>query len=253
MRKLLYLSFIFLIFACRENTATDEASVVAEGGDMVTRSMTGDSYVYPVIDWSAYRTNAEKVAACEMPDSILSGISTERLVEACMNYPMLFDAYAFDSPLQGLRIVASRFNGFRELMSRNDNCKFVFKYLKDNDVRNINFTSLTSVEEGDLMLRYSLCEYFLSFEEVLKNANPELAQEIVTFAREVLNGKESAIEHHALLGLSSSTYLLASTLAGGKTQTRAAGTTTLAKFLEDGVLTNMASYQEVKNACRAME
>ena len=253
MRKLLYLSFIFLLFACKENTATDEASVVAEGGDMVTRSVTGDSYVYPVIDWRAYKTHAEKVAACEMPDSVLSKISTEKLVEACMNYPMLFDAYAFDSPLQGLRIVASRFNGFRELMGRSDNCKFVFKYLKVHDVRNVNFTSLTSVEEGDLMLCYSLCEYFLSFEEVLRNADSDLAQEIVTFAREVLNGKESAIEHHALLGLSSSAYLLASTLVGNRAQTRAAGTTTLGKFLEDGVLTNMNNYQEVKNACLALE
>lgn len=251
MRIIILLPLIFIICACGEVNEKSSAEIAPAMETTATKAAKGDSYSYPYVDWSTFKTHSEKVAACEIPNSVLKDISTEGLVETCMNYPFLFDAYAFDSPVKGLRTVASRSNGFKELLRRNDNCEYVFKYLLDNDVRNVNYSSLTGAEEGGLLLRYYLCEYLLSFEEVLENADAELMKDIAIFAEEVMRDKESDVSHHALIGLSSSAYLSVVALTKNKPVTKAMDAT-LEKFFNDGLLMNIEEYNSIKQSLKAL-
>lgn len=248
MKKLPFVLCALLLIGCTEvNLTTEEMN--SSQSRAVSRSIGTPSFEFPNIQWETFDTHDQKLAACEIPDSILPNIPTEELVEICMNYPLIFDAYAFNSPLQGIKKVISRFNGFQELMRRSDNCFYIFKYLKENDIRKINFKSLAKIEEGRLLLLYSLCEYILSLDSVLKNAAEDFKKEVALFAHDILENKESNSQHHALLGLASSTYLWATSIPNNKVQTRNANPI-MDKFLETGVILNQEEYLEIKKQCQ---
>jgi hypothetical protein len=244
MKKSLFILCTLALSGCAERTSILEEKEILHS-EKVSRSTEVISFDFPDIQWAALDTHEQKVAACEIPDSILSDIPTEELVGICMKYPLILDAYAFNSPLLGIKKVLFRFNGFKELMKRADNCFYIFKYLKENDVRDVNFASLTYVEEGRGLLVYSLGEYMLSFENILKNADGNLKKEIISFAYDILSNKESDSKHYALNGLASSLHLWASALSNDKMQARNTDAI-IDNFLETGVILSQEEYLKIK-------
>ncbi len=248
MKKLLFTLCTLMLIGCAEISSTLEEKEILQS-EVVSRGTETPSFEFPDIQWATFDTHEQKLAACEIPDSILSGISTEELVKICMKYPLIFDAYAFNSPLVGIKKVCSRFNGFKELMKRTDNCFYIFKYLKERDIRNVDFAALSPIEEGRYLLLYSLCEYLLSFENTLKNADGNLKKEIALFAYDTLENKESKSRHYALNGLASSLHLWASVLSNDKVQTRSINTL-VNTFLETGTILSQEEYLEIKRQCQ---
>lgn len=245
--------FIIVLSICFLNSCTDMEPIGNENslaeGKGTTRSVNAPSFEFPEINWAAYDTHAQKVAACQIPDSILSNIPTAELVGICMEYPLLFDAYAFNTPLQGIKVVASRFNGLQELMTREDNFECILAYLKGKDVRTLNFATLSLAEEGRLLLSYSLCEYLLSFAEVIRHAPTSAKEEAAQYAQAVLTDKESDNRHFSMNDLTSSLYLWASTVSDAKVQTRGSTESPLDKFLRTGEITSMEEYATIKQQC----
>lgn len=254
MNKGLLLFLLFgtlLITGCTE-TVMNENQATTVLAEISSRTIKDASFEFPTIQWEMYETHEQKLAACQIPDSILSDIPTDELVKICMNYPLILDAYAFNSPAEGLKKVISRFNGFQELMSRSDNCYYVFKYLKDNDIREINFAQMTDVETGRFTLLYSLAEYLLSSEDVIRNITESMKVEIITFISNILEYKEANNQHYALSGLASSVYLWLSTLNIGNVQSRSANET-VSRFMETDIIPNMESYREIKKQCQTLK
>lgn len=83
-----------------------------------------DAYVFPIrpgmAEWAKFKTHAEMIAACQIPDHILKNISTPGLVETYLNYPLIGDMLVYNSYLQGLEQIISSFNGLQELLKRDD-------------------------------------------------------------------------------------------------------------------------------------
>lgn len=80
-----------------------------------TRSITTNrTFEFPPIQWDAFDTYQQKVDACQIPDSLLPLLPTAELVQICMEYPLLMDAYAFDTLVKGMKEVINRFNGLKE-------------------------------------------------------------------------------------------------------------------------------------------
>ncbi len=81
-----------------------------------------DAYEFPLQpgmpEWKDLKSHAEMLAVCQIPDELLANMSTEGLVKTCLNYPMAYDAFAYDSLRQGLKAVISNFNGLGELLTR---------------------------------------------------------------------------------------------------------------------------------------
>ncbi|MDE5711748.1 MAG: hypothetical protein K2I27_11715, partial [Bacteroides sp.] len=154
-------------------------------------------------------------------------------------------------PLKGLKVVASRFNGFQELMKRKDNCLRIFNYLMDKDIRSIDFTGLSLEEEGRIVLNHMLCEYLLSFDDILTNATNEIKNEIAQYAYNVMENKENRKLHFALGDLSSTTYLCVKALNGNPVQTRTAHSES-DDFLDTGMFQDREQYQEMKRYCQTL-
>ena len=64
--------------------------------------------------------HAEKVDLCQIPEDILSLMTTEALAETVLSYPLLLDMYVWDSTTTGYKVIAATFNGLAELERRPD-------------------------------------------------------------------------------------------------------------------------------------
>ena len=78
-------------------------------------------YTYPVTpespEW-ATMTEAEKIAACQIPEDILDRLSPNALKTTMLNYPLLADAAAADDPQAAIKKAMESSNGIAELATR---------------------------------------------------------------------------------------------------------------------------------------
>ena len=186
-------------------------------------------------EWEAFETHHEMIEAIQIPDAILSALTTKELVEICLNYPLSFDFYAYNNLQEGLRRnVAVHFNGVQELFRRQDNAQCLLEVLKGDDL--LNMQALENVSSpsqiGKSIVRNSLTEVLLSHESVLANAGTEQQKEIAAVAMKNLLIKERNPQAYSHYGLEASAYLLGSTLKKGNS--KVALSPGLEKFLAGG-------------------
>ena len=117
-KKLLAVAITTLMLtgACQSDYVDIPSSDPTSDTKAISRS-TG--FTFPD-GWQYLETNDERWAALQIPEDMLSTMSTEDLVEACMNYPLSLDCFAYNDVQHGLSNVISRFNGFAELKKRED-------------------------------------------------------------------------------------------------------------------------------------
>ncbi len=102
-------------------------------------------------EWYSFSDVNERKAALAIPNDCLNGIRTSELLELCLDYPYLMDFFAYNSSEKGLNALMSDFNGFKELLNREDlmpclieSIKGVNKTLTDsrNDIEDIGSYTL---------------------------------------------------------------------------------------------------------------
>ena len=79
-----------------------------------SQTFSFDSVTKPEI-WKTFQTLEEMQSACQIPDDVLSNLSTEELVQICMDYPLFGNFSAYNDELVGIKKVMDGFNGFTEL------------------------------------------------------------------------------------------------------------------------------------------
>ncbi|MFY1637666.1 hypothetical protein ACN27F_31075 [Solwaraspora sp. WMMB335] len=84
--------------------------------------------------WRAFGSHQEMVDAVQMPPALAQRLRTTQLVDAVLAYPLLPDALAFNSVQQGLDVVARRFSGLGELLTRPDAGQVLLQRYRDLDV-----------------------------------------------------------------------------------------------------------------------
>lgn len=92
-----------------------------------------DAYDYPVKpgmpSWSLLDTSHEMDSVLQIPDNVLNNISTEGLIETSLNYPRFGDLYFLDDYQLAFEILTEHFNGFQELLKRDDAAeKLIYRY-----------------------------------------------------------------------------------------------------------------------------
>jgi hypothetical protein len=102
-----------------------------------------DYTVTPGMDeWKSYITPEQKQAASYVPEDVLKNMTTNALVETVLNYPLLVDIYAFNTPYIGYQAVSSNFYGLTELASRSDAINTLQNYSKEyySDINAVDIT-----------------------------------------------------------------------------------------------------------------
>lgn len=62
----------------------------------------------------------QRVERLQLSDNLLGSMRTEDLIEVCLEYPFTLDLFAFNDFQTGFKALYNNFNGFRELLSRDD-------------------------------------------------------------------------------------------------------------------------------------
>ena len=71
-------------------------------------------------EWNNLEGHQERINTCQIPEEILTSLSTEDLTKICLQYPFLLDFYLYNSYELGLDALFRQFNGIRELFTRED-------------------------------------------------------------------------------------------------------------------------------------
>lgn len=83
-----------------------------------------DAYDYPIKpgspEWAQLTSSQQMDSVLQIPDDILFSISTEGLVETCLSYPRFGDLYFAEDYQWAFEVLTDHFNGFSELLSRDD-------------------------------------------------------------------------------------------------------------------------------------
>lgn len=132
IKKTLFTCFFILsfLFACHDSDQPEPDS--GNWMDIRLASMNmprpADAYDYPYVpgtpEWEKLNTGEERQKACLLPDAILPGQSTQGLIQAIWEYPLLLDFFIFSSSTGLQKVFATGFipqsNMYKELLTRKD-------------------------------------------------------------------------------------------------------------------------------------
>jgi hypothetical protein len=153
-------------------------------------------YNYPLRpgmpQWRNLRSQAQKLAALQVPDSVLGRMSTEALINTCLDYPFLFLYTAYSDSLGGMAHVIAGFNGLQELIRRKDAGLQLLKTYQAYDPLGYG-ANWTLVEKGDFVIRLTVLELLLSHDSILTQLNSdgrlELLAQVVQKAKTRANDR----------------------------------------------------------------
>ena len=80
-------------------------------------------YTYPLKagtdEWRNLNVQ-QRVERLQLSDNLLGSMRTEDLIEVCLEYPFVINLFAYNDFQTGFKALYNDFNGFRELLSRDD-------------------------------------------------------------------------------------------------------------------------------------
>jgi len=168
-------------------------------------------YDYPVKpgtkEWEAFTSRDQKQEACQIPQSILSSMSTPDLLETCLSYPLYGDIMAYDRVQEGFDYVESGFNGLQELLKRNDvGAALIEKYeMMDPDAID---STWTSVKKGNYSLKFFFIEILLAQDEVINNLSKNERIQLLRESQKKLAAKQKKPEVYGCMGLKNNVLLM---------------------------------------------
>jgi hypothetical protein len=143
-----------------------------------------EKWFYPIKpgtkEWMELESNKEKVEVCQIPENILQKISTNDLMTLCLQYPLLYDVFAFNNLNDGLKKLFSDFNGIREF-SKNENAinRLQEQYL--SEIRNFTekLNKGSDLEIGYSIINISILEVLLSYSDFHIGTSKESQKKIL--------------------------------------------------------------------------
>lgn len=103
-----------------------------------------NSFDYPVTpaddEWNDLESHEKMVEVCNMPDELLTILSTDELVNLMLDYPLLGDLLLYDDISAGFYTLAQNSNILRELLKREDGARSLleayceFKIIEDTEL-----------------------------------------------------------------------------------------------------------------------
>lgn len=111
-----------------------------------------DSYIFPDFTSEKYSElyYLDKIELCQIPENLLKEMSTEALIETCLNYPFFADMIFRDSAYSGFQDTLKNFNGLQELINCKDVGEKIYEFYK-----NINLDEVIKLEDMfTIRLRY---------------------------------------------------------------------------------------------------
>ena len=142
MKKYLHLLIVCsLLVSCHQEQEIEQECCTCESleffdvyafqdlADLPTKPGIWDYPIKPDMEeWKQFQSREEKVSGCQIPEELLSSLSTEDLTNICLRYPLLSDVFVFNDLNYPANRLYNESNGIRELFKRKDASIELLKY-----------------------------------------------------------------------------------------------------------------------------
>jgi len=112
---------LYLILGCTKHEIEDDYYKSNAQVDYTPWAVE-DAYIYPELGHEPpYDSYENRMAAYQIPEDVLIKITTEGLLESCLNYPYMMDLHiTYEDYQSSFEYIIHTFNGYRELFKRPD-------------------------------------------------------------------------------------------------------------------------------------
>lgn len=114
----------FLFVVCLFLLHSTAPRQITESGAMNSAYTIDTPYVFPITpadpEWRDFNAKREMDNACQIPEQILTKLTTRALLETVLSQPFVSDYVCFNTYEDAAKNFYNTFNGFRELLSRED-------------------------------------------------------------------------------------------------------------------------------------
>ena len=89
-------------------------------------------------EWKELKTHNEMLEVLQLPPNVIKSISTNSLIQTCLDYPLFSDLWAYDNIKEGFEQLRKDFNGFNELLNRKGVFEELLSFYEKLDPNAIN-------------------------------------------------------------------------------------------------------------------
>lgn len=121
-------------------------------------------------EWKTLNSHDEMVAACQIADDEIQEMTTDMLVSAYLNYPLLGDMYAYNSIETGFAALRKQCNVLDELLTREDVGEVLLKRYENIKLCDLDSSNRVSYNE---FIAPSALEILAAQPEIVNNTDDE--------------------------------------------------------------------------------
>ena len=121
-------------------------------------------------EWKTLNSHDEMVAACQIADDEIQEMTTDMLVSAYLNYPLLGDMYAYNTIETGFAALRKQCNALDELLTREDVGEVLLKRYENIKLCDLHSANLVSYNE---FIAPSALEILAAQPEIVNNTDDE--------------------------------------------------------------------------------
>lgn len=200
-------------------------------------------------EWNNLKSEQERINAMQIPEELLTIMSAEELLDACVNFPLFGYYSAFNTPQVGFEIMFSRFNIFNKLCEKDSIGQYLVKVYEDAEMD--GWKHMGNKFDGSYWtLKLSYIEYLIAQKEVVSRLEQKDKAELLKIAKAKLTQKLAHQSFNSISGISPSLLLISRILYSDKVlydSLLLKGEKNIQYLLETGLLNNTEIIDEILN------
>ncbi|MEP6713708.1 MAG: hypothetical protein ABJA37_14875 [Ferruginibacter sp.] len=139
---------------------------------LLLAQQTDTPYDYPIKlnteKWQTLKSVDDMYEACQIPQDVLSKISTTSLIQSCLNYPASAVLLIHNTPQQGFDDWKQHFNDVNELLKRSDRKEELLKLYAMYDTK-AHTAFKTDIEKGHYTFTLKMLESIIVQDEIISS------------------------------------------------------------------------------------
>ena len=136
--------------------------------------------------WKEYNNPQDRISALQIPEQILSSIPTQELLNHCLDFPYLADAFLFDDINAGFKSVVSKFNGFREFQKREDRIDVLLKTFSLISLEKRYVKDVEGIEAGANSMKICILTFMIGCDDISGKLTSLQKNDLMRFAEDNL-------------------------------------------------------------------
>ena len=208
-------------------------------------------YNFPVrpgtSEWDSLKTETERFKALQIPDNLLSKMSTECLIKTCINYPAFGHFTAFDDNQKGMRHLVNMFNGLQELLNRKGaplKLVAIYSAMDSSDMK----ISDKQVDNSLWTIRSCYFEMMLAQDEIIDKMDESARLELIIESRRRLNHKIDNKQKNSIFSYQPTLLIMGKILDKSSNKgfkAKKTANNNMKRFIETGSLINELTFDEL--------